>query len=214
MANDFCSFENMQIGSEEAFAADAKALDLLEAVASLTAPPNSSSNTNERNPVLETFHKAKDKHVFRILSTITNPTHSTKARSRAIEEMPKRVKSMGEATLTWVKVLVRRCAMGDFLNQEIVRHCILLAQECFQEKDIASSQKFLACVQVAADSFPELCANEECFESLMELFVDCRRVSSSELKTEIGRHGFLTTLSTILSAVAPCTQSVSVCSLV
>jgi hypothetical protein len=98
--------------------------------------------------------------------------------------------------------------MGDFLNQEIVRHCILLAQECFQEEDIASSHKFLACVQVAADSFPEVCSNEECFGTLMELFVACRIASSSELKKVIEDSGIVTTLSTILSAVSPYTQLV------
>jgi hypothetical protein len=176
----------------------------------LTAPPSSSPTINpgERNPVLETFHRVKDKHIFRILSTITNPAHSSKTRSRALDEMPKRVKHMGEATLTWVKTLVRRCSMGDFLNQEIVRHCILLAQECFQEEDIASSHKFLSCVQVAAESFPEVCSNEECFGTLMELFVACRIASSSELKKVIGHSGIVTTLSTILSAVSPYTQLV------
>jgi hypothetical protein len=27
--------------------------------------------------------------------------------------------------------LVRRCAMGDFLNVEVVNHCVLIAQRMF-----------------------------------------------------------------------------------
>lgn len=181
---------------------------MLESVASLTAPPTTSTTPGERNPVLTTFHRLKDKHIFRILSSITNPTHSGKDRSRALDEISKRVKYRGEAVLTWVKTLVRRCSMGDFLNHDIIRHCILLAQECFQEEDVASCNKFLACVYVAASNFPEICSNTECFGSLMELFVACRIESSSEVKKLVAHYGIVTTLSTILSAVSPYTELV------
>ena len=193
-------------GSEDALTAHAKAMDLLESVAAVTALPN--SNPGERNPILEAFHRQKDKHIFRILSTITNPSHSNKARVRALEEVPKRVK--GDAELQkWAKTLVRRCAMGNFVNQESIHHCIMLAQECFEEEEIGACQKFLECVQIATDAFPQLCANTEDFGSLMELFVECRGVSSSKTKKAMGQFGTVSTLSTILSKVAPYTESVS-----
>ena len=88
----------------------------------------------ERHPTLEQFHMAKDKHIFRILSTISTPTHSPKARVRALKELPKRVKPLGDNVWNWVKGLVRRCAMGDFINKKIVHHAILLAQECYHQR--------------------------------------------------------------------------------
>lgn len=191
-------------GSVDALTAHAEAMDLLETVAALTALPT--SNAGERNPILEAFHRQKDKHIFRILSTIVKPGHSSKARIRAMEEVPKRVK--GDADLrAWAKTLVRRCAMGNFVNQESIHHCILLAQECFQEEDIGACQKFLECAHIATDAFPQLCANAEDFGTLMELFVECRGISSSKTKKLMGQFGTVTTLSTILSKVAPYTES-------
>eukprot|EP00980_Cylindrotheca_fusiformis_P007770 scaffold1650_cov135-Cylindrotheca_fusiformis.AAC.5 len=199
---------NQAPGSEEAFTADAMTLDLLESVASLTAPPaiSTSLNPGERNPVLTSFHKMKDETVFRLLSSVSDPTHTGKARTRAFDEISKRVKKFGEATLTWTKTLARRCSMGDFLNREIIRHCILLAQECFKEEDIESCQKFLSCVQVAAETFPEICSDMECFGTLTELFVACRSVSSSDRSKVIGDSGIVTALSTILCEVSPYAQ--------
>ncbi len=151
-------------GSEEALTANARSQDWLERVSSLTGL---TTTPGERHPTLERFHKAKDKHIFRILSTIATPTHTTKARIRALDELPKRVKPLGDAVLTWVKGLVRRGSMGDFLNLEIVHHSILLAQECFREEDYPACERFLKWVQVAADAFPIICAQQDSFEPLL-----------------------------------------------
>lgn len=192
----------LEKGSEAAFTADAKAHELLEKVAALTGI---TTEPGERNPTLVKFHKAKDRHVFRILSTIVNPAHTSKARIRALEELPKRVKSLGDAVSTWVKVLVRRCSMGDFLNCDVVHHSVLLAQECFHQQDVEACGMFLRCVQAAADPFPSLAAHKESFETLMELFVDCR---TSSKKKEMS--GLVTALGYALAKAAP--HNVSSCS--
>lgn len=190
-------------------AADAEALDKLELMAYICC--GRSMSAAERSPILETFHRAKDKNIFRILATISNSTHSNTSRSVAFEEVPKKVKNMGEDTVKWVKTLVHRCAMGDFVNKEVIRNCILLADECFREEDIESSKKFLECVYLAVESFPELCSTTECSGTLIDLFVSCRTsmVTSEKMNRLITRFGVLSTLSAILSAVSPHVKPVS-----
>jgi hypothetical protein len=195
-------------GSEKELTANAKAEELLERVASLTGPPQGNAPEGERHPVLEKFHAAKDKHIFRILSTIATPTHSTAARIRALEELPKRVKHLGEATVAWVRTLVRRCAMGDFMNSQNVQHCIQLALECFQAEELQLSASLVACVKVAADCFPELCATKECFGTLIEFFTECRGLPSGKFKKEVEQSGMVTALSAILAAAAPASITV------
>lgn len=179
--------------------ANAHALDLLEAVASFT--DLSAGTIGERNPILERFHSAKDKHIFRILSTIATPVHSTNARIRALDELPKRVKTQGDSAVRFVKGIIRKCSMGDFLNQEIVHHCILLAQECGVQGDWESCRKFLKCIELAAEYFPELCGNPQCFQNLAELFSDCR---SSKQR---GIEDVVTSLSAVLAKAASRQQS-------
>mmetsp|Transcript_16057 Transcript_16057/g.37212 ORF Transcript_16057/g.37212 Transcript_16057/m.37212 type:complete len:1378 (+) Transcript_16057:117-4250(+) len=190
---------NFQTGSEDHFAADAKAKDLLEKVASMIPPPSGPSPApGERHAILEKFHSMKDKHVFRILGTIANPSHSAKARARALDDLPKRVKAAaGDAVSAWVKSLVKRCAMGDFVNHDVIHHCVLLAQECFHEEQFEATQKFLVCIQLAVESFPSLCASDEVFENLSELFRDCNST------TTIDEPGIVTALSAILASVSP-----------
>ena len=89
--------------------------------------------------------------------------------------------------------------MGDFLNTEVVHHSILLAQECFDEGDLEGCKKLLVGVEIAADIFPALCAQEETFEVLLELFVGCQ---SKKAESEL-----LTRLSVIISKAAPCNVS-------
>jgi hypothetical protein len=201
------------VGSEEAMTANAKAEDLLEVVAHLTAPPPGTNiisiGQGERNPVLAKFHAAKDKHIFRILSTIVSPTHSNAARIRALEELPKRVKSLGDATVTWVKTLARRCTMGDFCNAQVIHHCIMLCQECFREEDIGACMAFLKCVQLASQHYPELCATPEAFGTLMELFTEARRMTHGKYRKEVDQSGLVTVLSAILAAAAPSSTTVS-----
>ncbi|KAG7362780.1 hypothetical protein IV203_026140 [Nitzschia inconspicua] len=198
---------NHVTGSEEFLAAESKAMNLLESVASMTPAPSGATPTpGDQHPVLEKFHSIKDRHVFRILATITHPNHSVNARVRAMDDAPKRVKAAGagEAATSWVRSLVRRCAMGDFLNQDIVHHCILLAHECFHHEEYVASQRFLTCVQMAAIGFPQLCASEEDFVTLTELFRDCSGVSPTSSKNKIIRDcGLITTLSAVLAAASP-----------
>jgi hypothetical protein len=151
---------------------------------------------------LEAFHGIRDKHVFNILATITDPTHSPKARARALEDLPKRTKSLGDAVSLWVKNLARRCVMGDFVNAEIVNHCVLLAQECFAEGDIPACTALLSPVKLVADIFPALCAVPKTFTTLTEVFSECRNATDAEAKREIQETSIITTLSSIMSAAA------------
>ena len=203
------NFEDFE--SIEFMSANAKAEDLLEAVASLTAPTTGSKTEDgERSSLMQKIHTAKDKHIFRILSTICSPTHSATAKGRAMEELPKRFKPMGEAAVTWVKSLIKRCTMGDFMNEQIIRTCILLAQEAFNAENIDACMSFLNCVKLAAKHYPEICVNHESFATLMELFSDGRRVSTSNtaLKKAIDEYEMVTVLTGILAAVAPARSKV------
>ena len=174
-------------------------------------PPSGAAPAHGKlHAVLEKFHSMKDKHIFRIISSITNPSHSIKARARALDDLPKRVKSTaGDAVQTWVKSLAKRCAMGDLINHDIIHHCVLLAQECLRGGEFEAAHKFLVCVQLAADSFPSLCAEEEVFDNLTECFQECNNMisssssSSSHQKNEIDQSTIMTILSAILASVSP-----------
>lgn len=193
------------VGSEAYFAADAKATELLDKVASMVPQASGPSPAHgERHAVLEKFHSMKDKHIFRILGTITNPSHSAKARVRALDDLPKRVKATaGDAVQAWVKSLAKRCAMGDFINHDVIHHCVLLAQECFHEEKFEATLKFLVCIQLAVESFPSLCASKEDFENLSELFRDCNSIASSSYQKADEEPAIITTLSAILASVSP-----------
>ncbi len=192
---------NHFLGTEAFFVADAKAKDLLEKVAAMIPQPSGAApSPEERHPVLEKFHSIKDKHIFRLLGSITKPNHTVKARLRALDDLPKRVKATaGDAVQAWVKSLAKRCAMGDFINQDTIHHCVLLAQECFHEGEHEAALKFLACVQLAVESFPSLCASDEVFENLSELFRD----SSSSSKKTGEASAIITALTSILASVSP-----------
>lgn len=192
-------------GSEDAFEADAKAMGLLEKVAAmLPPPPGAAPAPGERHAVLEKFNSIKDKHVFRILGTITYPNHSVKARARAVDELPKRVKTTaGDAAQAWVKTLAKRCTMGEFMNQGVVDHCLTLAQECFEEEQFGASQYFLTCLNLAANIFPELCASKETFGGLTELFQACSSsVLAKSRKQGLEKSEIVTTLSAILAGAS------------
>ena len=181
-------------------------MDILEKLATLIpAPSGPAPAQGEQHPVLEKFHAIKDKHVFRILGTITHPNHSISARIRALNDLPKRVKATaGDAVQKWVVSLVQRCAMGDFLNQDVVHHCVVLAHECFQEEDWDSTNRFLTCVEMAASRFPVLCASEEDFGTLSEMLRDCSGISSSSPKKKlIDKANILTLLSSVLAMASP-----------
>eukprot|EP00956_Cyclotella_meneghiniana_P011746 scaffold16521_cov66-Cyclotella_meneghiniana.AAC.9 len=197
-------WKNCESGSAEAFTADAEAMEKLEAVAHLTASSGlGSPNSEAFYGMLKKFHTAKDKHIFRILSTIANSTHSSTARARAFDELPKRTKSLGTETSTWVKVLARRCAMGCFFNTEIIEHCIILSQESFEADDCEASALFLECVKTASSVFPALAATEGGFKNLAEFFESSRTTNvTPKTKKDMEKFGLVTSISDILAKAA------------
>ena len=187
------------IGTAEADEVDARAMEILESIAKMTAPVDTGSKASLQK-VLQALHGARDKHIFRFLSTITSPDHSGTARARALEELPKRTRSLGDGVAPWVKNLVKRCAMGSSLNCEIVRHCVLLAHECFRNDDVSACGAFLATVKIAVDVFPALGSHVETYSTLTELFSECR-AAKGDIKKELINLGIVTVLSSILSAI-------------
>jgi len=209
-------------GSAEAFTADSEAVEKLELVASLSAPlPESnitgaggsggkSPSTPDLESILKKVHAAKDKHIFRILSTICVSTHSPSARIRAFDELPKRTKSLGSAAQSWVKTLARRCAMGAFINAESIEHCTILAQECFEGEDCEASAGFLECVKLGTSIFPSLGSTTEGFKNLVEFFDHCRTAElTSTQKKEMKQYGLVTSLSEILARSGNAKSAVS-----
>ena len=190
---------NLDKGSEEYFAVEARTMDLLHKVVAL-APP---ASANDQSKVAEAIHGARDKHIFRLLSTVVEPKQTSKARARALDELPKRTKSLGEATTLWIKNLVRRCSMGDFINVNIAAECARLAHECFGEQDIGACAALLASVKTIIDVFPSLGGLPETFANLTELFSECRAVTDKHIKKDVTQAGILTTLSSILAKVTP-----------
>ena len=180
-------------------------MEKLEVVASLSAPvagTSSSDSSTDLSSVLKKIHTAKDKHIFRILSTIASPTHSPSSRKRAFDELPKRTKGLGNATASWVKSLARRCAMGTFANAESIEHCIMLSQECFEANDCEVSSLFLSSVKTVTSIFPALGATKEGFKNLVEFFDVCRTNVSQTTKRDVEKFGIVTVISDILAKSA------------
>ena len=189
-----------EAGRPEAFEADREAVEKLELVASYSAPLGETSNRADLESILKKVHAAKDKHIFRILSTISSPTHSPSSRLRAFDELPKRTKGLGSVAQTWVKTLARRSAMGAFLNAESIEHCIILSQECFEAEDCEVSALFLDCIKMATSIFPSLGSTKKGFQHLVEFFDASRTNStSSSMKKNMEKYGVVTTLSEILA---------------
>lgn len=101
--------------------------------------------------------------------------------------------------------------MGDFINAEIVHHCVLLAQECFHEEDVVPCRAFVAVIKVAVGYFPQLCtATEETFSTLVQLFTDARGLEKgSKFEIEVAECRLISDLSAILAAGAPANKLVS-----
>jgi hypothetical protein len=186
-------------------------MELLEATASLCPTVNpATGSTLSTHDVLATLHGARDKHIFRILATITDPTHTVQARIRALDELPKRTKALGNTVSDWIRGVVKRCAMSDFLNCEVINHCVLLAQECFKENDVSSCAILLTCVQTAVAIFPPLGAFEETFTTLTEIFADCRLEKNVDIKNTMDSFGIVTSLSSILSIASSAKSTIVV----
>ena len=65
---------------------------------------------------------------------------------------------------------------------------------------------FLECVKVAVNIYPTLGGTEEGFETLVELFGECRTLEGHEA-VDAKEIGLLTTLSGILATVTPSRKS-------
>jgi hypothetical protein len=189
-------------GTEEALTADASAFECLEALASTTGLTNDDSHE-----VLQKLHSARDNHIFKILATIADPTHSMSARVRALDELPKRTMSLGDATSNWVKTLSRRTAMGYFANVDVVHHVILLAQECLHEGDYEGSSIFMSSLKSLTDAFPSLSSKKDDFMNLLELFTECRSITNPKAKKEIQKFELITKTSSIVAAAAKAVKS-------
>ena len=190
-------------GTEEVLTADAHAMECLESVAAMTG-----ALSHESSPaVLEKLHTARDNHIFKILATIADPTHTIAARTRALDELPKRTKSLGDAAASWVRTLVRRTAMGHFVNIDTVHHAILLAHECLSGGDYQGCGIFLECLNSITAAFPSLCANKEDFANLLELFTECRGVTNAKAKEQVKQLELVTTLSCIVAAAAQASKN-------
>lgn len=178
--------------------ADARAMQILEQLAKLTSPVDNPKVSMD--DVLASFHGARDKHIFRILATVTDPAHTSEARRRAFDELPKRTKSLGDAVSDWVKNLVKRCAMGDSLNVDVVYSCIRLAHESALNNDIYACSAFLSSFKIAVDIYPAICV-PKIFNVLMDLFFLCRSATGS-FKKEMTNCNIVTALTSIFSVVA------------
>ena len=178
--------------------ADARAIQILEQLAKMTAPTDNPKVSMD--DILTSFHGARDKHIFRILATIVDPAHTSEARRRALDELPKRTKALGDAVSDWVKNLVRRCAMGDSLNVDVVHACVRLAQGCARDNDISACATFLSLVKMTVDIYPAICV-PKIFDVVLDLFSYCRSTTGS-YKKDIVNSGVVTTLTSILSVVA------------
>ena len=216
---------------------NAEAFEKLKHVASLSSPVSAivspGTSVDSLDSILNKVHTARDKHIFRcklkyiyisvlrgmlfcflttfqilVLASISSPNHSLTARSRALEDLPKRTKSLGSSASSWIKHLARRCAMGHFVNVETITHCILLAQEALHAKDLQVCMALLECVKVAVNIYPSLGSTEEGYETLIELFAECRGQKGEDLKG-VKDCGILTILSGILAVVTPTRTSPS-----
>ena len=198
-------FEACTGGSEDRDRMYLSAFQKLEIVASLTSPPSALSSPGTTieglDKILPKVHGAKDKHIFRLLASIANPGHSSNARSRALDELPKRTKSLGSSASAWLKTLARRCAMGYFMNAEIITQCALIAHETFNEHEYLVCRALLESVYAGVTLFPSI-TGKDASDFLTELFAECRSSLSSDKKRQIKEYGILTTLSEMLAHVS------------
>jgi erythromycin esterase-like protein len=73
--------------------------------------------------------------------------------------------------------------MGDFLNVEVVNHCVLIAQRMLL-KMMSPAAGSLRVHQNCFQHLSSPCGTKKTFTNLTELFSECRTVASSEIKKE------------------------------
>ena len=174
-------------------ACEAQALELLRAVAELSDGP-------KEMEVLKVLHRARDKHIFRLLGNLSTPLQQST--NRVAEELPRRCQTLSPDVATWMKQLTRRCGMGEFLNADIVRASAELAQECLEQGDVPACAALLLAVKIAAQVFPALCGQPGTFSVLRQLFSKIRSTKDTSLKKKIEEWRLVTALSSIMSDAA------------
>jgi len=123
------------------------------------------------------------------------------ARSRALNDLPKRTQSLGPSASSWVRSLAKRCAMGYFFNAEIILHCIQLAQESFNEGEFEVCRSFLDSSMSALSVFPNM-VTKEMNDMLVEFFGECRESHHREDRKQIDELDIVTRLSSILACIS------------
>lgn len=183
-------------GTEDSLAAEARSLALLKTVSSLSDGPTDTQT-------LKSLHRARDQHIFRLLQSLATPLQSKSARTRAGQELVKRCQFLNDDT-SWMKQLVRRSGMGDFINADIVESSAELAQQCLESGHVAGCAALLGTCKVAAAVFPELCGQSTTFTIFRQIFSTCRNTKDAGLKNQLQEWRLVTTLSSILSQAAAC----------
>ena len=120
------------IGTEEALAADARAMEVLRRLSLLMGHGMDEKGGDEQqHKMLLAFHGFRDKQVFRLLSTIANPCHSPNARQRALEHVPSRLVAFldNPTVAQFAREIVEKTAMPDFMNYSILGDLIQVAYE-------------------------------------------------------------------------------------
>jgi hypothetical protein len=180
--------------------ADTEAKALLGKVAELTGPPRGAASLDH---VLSLLHGAKDKHIFRLLSTVVDPLQTPTSRQHALTDLPKRTAAFGESVSSWIKTLVRRCNMGAFINSTVVGSCVGLARASLLDgQDIPACSVLLSAAKISVSFFPALGAQDETFIYLQELLCGCGAFRSSLLIGESQMNELLTTLTAVLMDVS------------
>ncbi|GMH77710.1 hypothetical protein TrLO_g15830, partial [Triparma laevis f. longispina] len=187
-------------GSAEYLTANVDAEEKLDLLVNKYVPLDDA----KKSDILSKIHTHKDKTLFSLMSSLCDCNHSPSARAKALDDLPKRVSSLGSVAATWMKTLVRRVSMGSAFQFDTINHCAMLAQECFGEEEFYTSSHFLDIVKLATTAFPKIGEGNkgECFKTLTEFFSETRKLSG-KAKDEADDNNIVSSLSKILAAIAP-----------
>ena len=195
--------KNHPVDSVDSMKANAAAFAALEKVASLTPTPAGT----EKDKLLQSVHGARDRHLFRVLATISTPLHSKTSRSRAFQDLPLRAKqcSFTKSEITWIKTCARRCAMGA-IDVEMTEHLILLAKLCVKsaletsssdfKSNIFHAMCFLRALKLVCKSFPKMATVG--MSHLQEIFLILRSQKSRRSSKELEKSKALISLCNIV----------------
>ena len=194
-------------GSVEFLTHNVEAEEKLDTLVSKYVPLNDA----KRDEILHRIHEHKDKTIFKLMASITDANHTVTTRATAMDELPKRVNSIGAAASTWMKTLVRRISMGSAFNFDVINHCAMLAQECARVNEWVTSSLFLEVVKFCAAAFPTVGQGNagECFKTLTEFFSECRGLEGKS-KKEAEENDIVGMLGKILATIAPAASEVDV----